>query len=808
MNRRSENLEVHAPAAARSALIEEVLDSLRHKIRRYVLLHGCLLAVIWVCLSYWIALALDYGPVWLGFSELSRTARLVLLSLIAVVLAWILYHWVFRRYYKRLENRSLAMLLERRYPDLQDALATVVQPEPTTDEEPVPDPQERETMLAAAQSRAESQLGQSALSEVFDWRPLLRAAVAAVLLFASILWFAIGNNHAFMTSLRRVYLLDREGWPRECKIEMVGIKVKHADPVTGIEAMNAVRQFSDRSLVVGRASSISVLIRAEMPGPDSPDRRPPAQCHLRYRAVSGASGTLAMNKVGGARDGFQTWAIDGDVLDGVLEKLRFDVRGGDHRIGPFFIEIVPPPIIIETRVDCDFPEYLVDESSSRWTSRIIELASGTQLPLGTRATLISKINRPLAHAFLIDEEGSLVERLAIDASRPEEIRLPVEKVVEPIDLRLVLQDIDGVFSRSVERLSIGAREDTPPKITSVLHGIGTAVTPDARIPIQGSVTDDNDVKSVWVEVQTPVTEMLSVTTEPGRDGQLQGEVDFLQLQREQRLTNELPTEPDGQIALTVMASDFHDLDEREHTGAGTLHELDVVSPAKLLRMLERDEADQRRRLEQILREMTEARNYITRSQSAASENNAGFEPGDQGPGDRDESLEDWQLRQLYVQRALLQTRKSMQEIEGVSLTFDHIRLQLINNRVDAEDRKQRLDEAVARPLMRIAIGSMPHLEELLVEADLNYQRVPEQFDQQGRVDSDTSHVIGEVTTEALAAAEGVLSEIQDVLDSLLKFETQNELLDIVRRLLEQEQQLIERTRALREREAFDDLFKQ
>ncbi|MGI9519855.1 MAG: hypothetical protein ACR2NP_22570 [Pirellulaceae bacterium] len=808
MNRRTANPETQLSPAARSPVIQRVMESLRGYIRRYVLWHGLCLAVIWVCTTYWLAVALDYGPVWFGFSELSQTTRLVLLLVIGCGLAWILYHWVLRRVYRRLTTQSLAMLLERSDPQLQDALATVVIPASPTENAEVPDPDQQAAMMDAARSQAEEQLKRLALSKIFDWKPLTRAAVTAVMLLGSVLWFAIASSDAFMTSVRRVYLLDADGWPRECRIELAGIKVKHSEPVTGIEDMNAVRPFSDGRVIVGKASSISVLVRAELPNPNRRQRRIPAQCRLYYTTADGDRGTLTMNKVGGAREGFQTFAIDGDVLDGVIEDLRFFVRGGDHRIGPFVIEAVPSPIITDTQIECDFPDYLVDESSSRWTSRTIPLTSGTQLPVGTRAMVIASTNRPLSQAYVIDDEGQVVDRLNTEAAGSGEIRIPIEQITEPIDMRLVLRDADGVFSRSTERLAIGAREDTPPRVTSLLHGIGTAVTPDARIPVRGTVTDDNDVKSVWIEVQTPVTDMFNVETDPGRDGQLEGAVDFRQLQREQRLTAELPTEPDGQVALTVMANDYHDLEAREHTGTGTLHELDVVTPAKLLRMLERDEADQRRRLEQILQEMTEARNYIARSQTAANDMGAGFEPGDQGPSHRDESLEDWQLRQLYVQRALLQTQKSMQEIEGVSLTFDHIRLQLINNRVDAEDRKQRLDEQVAQPLMRIATGSMPQLETSLIDADAIYQRIPEQFDQSGAVEVQTSQLIGDATMEALASADGVLSEIQAVLDSLLKFETQNELLDIVRRLLEQEQQLLERTKALREREAFDDLFNQ
>ena len=111
----------------KSVLIDGVLNSLRGQIRRYVLIHGLMLALIWLVVSFWIVLALDYGPVLAGFSEMSRGLRLILLSLIISGLGWILYRWVFCRVRRRLRPQSLALLLEDRFPQLNDALATVIQ---------------------------------------------------------------------------------------------------------------------------------------------------------------------------------------------------------------------------------------------------------------------------------------------------------------------------------------------------------------------------------------------------------------------------------------------------------------------------------------------------------------------------------------------------------------------------------------------------------------------------------------------------------------------------------------------------------
>ena len=48
----------------------------------------------------------------------------------------------------------------------------------------------------------------------------------------------------------------------------------------------------------------------------------------------------------------------------------------------------------------------------------------------------------------------------------------------------------------------------------------------------------------------------------------------------------------GQVGFTVFANDKFNLTDVPNTGAGERYALDVVSPAELLRMLERLEADQ------------------------------------------------------------------------------------------------------------------------------------------------------------------------------------------------------------------------
>ncbi|HRX81961.1 MAG TPA: hypothetical protein P5307_22990, partial [Pirellulaceae bacterium] len=112
------------PAPRIPRRIRRALAGLRWRIRAYVVVEGLSLAVIWICLTFWAGLALDYLPVLLGADEMPRPARALVLAGIAIVLGIILYRWILRRAFVRMADRSMAILLERRHRQFRDSLIT------------------------------------------------------------------------------------------------------------------------------------------------------------------------------------------------------------------------------------------------------------------------------------------------------------------------------------------------------------------------------------------------------------------------------------------------------------------------------------------------------------------------------------------------------------------------------------------------------------------------------------------------------------------------------------------------------------
>ena len=137
------------------------------------------------------------------------------------------------------------------------------------------------------------------------------------------------------------------------------------------------------------------------------------------------------------------------------------------------------------------------------------------------------------------------------------------------------------------------------------------------------------------------------------------------------------------------------------------------------------------------------------------------------------------LRLLRVQRSAQNVHRSAREVYDVGASFDDICLELINNRVDSEERKTRLKEQIASPLQQIANNMYPELQGKLQELER-------------QLDDPT---VGEtVAAQAVDKADEILVALDDILQRMLDLETFNELIDIVRSLIDDQQGLIDETK--------------
>jgi hypothetical protein len=771
-----------------TADVRSLLRQVRRRIRRYVVCEGLALAVAWLGATFWFGLALDYLPVLMGASEMPRGPRAVLLAAIIAVLVYVSYRWILQRAFARLPDPSMALLVERRFRRFQDGLVTAVELAGQPDRAAGFHPE----MLARTRAQAQQLVRGLRAREVFRPGPLAAKVLLALSLVVPIGVFYVLRSDAVEIWVDRLYLLDDRPWPRSAHVEVAGIQIQRAAGGDGVVTLSDVMPFDEqREIKVAKGSTVRLLVRADAAHVVHD------YCTIYYQTAQGDQGTVTMPKQGRIREHFQDFVYDGKPFRGILSSIVFDVRGHDHRVRDYRLQVVPSPALVETTLDCQFPTYLVDEQLSLWLPRTINLASGTQLPRGTRVKVRARANKDLTLVELWDSQRDTTTTIDVAGagSDPRMVEYEVESLQGDLTLALTLHDTDGVVSDPPIRLFVAGVEDQPPTVAATLRGIGAAVTPDVQIPAVGQITDDYDIDRAWFDVVVNQAPARAFPLALAEGGQLDAALD---VRAERARDGGLELKPTDKLALTIMAADKCNLAELPNVGTGDRYQLDVVTPDELLSALERRELGLRRRLEQIIEEVGQLRDAVSRVRRTAT--GAATLPDDEAPAadaatdtsdpaaegtaeDREQSL-----RALRTQRALVQCQKSAQEVLGVAASFDDIREELINNRIDSEDRKVRLKEQIADPLRSIGEGLFPQLDARLKELE---QQLGDAAASDQAVD------------RAVLQADNILLELDRVLQKILELETFNELMNIVRSLIEDQNQLMDRTKKARADEALE-----
>src|SRR5882757_6771713 len=100
--------------------VQQKLHEVRRGIRKYVWLEALAAIAIGLAVAFWVGLLLD----WLF--EPAPSVRLAGMVLAAAGVLWIAYRFLLRRAFVQLNDASLAMVMERRFPELGEHMLTAV----------------------------------------------------------------------------------------------------------------------------------------------------------------------------------------------------------------------------------------------------------------------------------------------------------------------------------------------------------------------------------------------------------------------------------------------------------------------------------------------------------------------------------------------------------------------------------------------------------------------------------------------------------------------------------------------------------
>lgn len=548
----------HAPLLPPEAAT--VLDRLRSRIRSYVLFEGTALVVVLLGALFWGSFVVDWCYFQLSRLELPRWFRAAVLVAGIGLLAAGVVSWIALRLFRAFRTKALALVLERRFPELDDRLITAVEAAEgaETTDSPITSAMLRHTIVEAARTASGLDLG-----SVFDRKPLRRAIITASVLVASVFGLAVTNSAA-MERWIAGYLGLRDGyWPRETEL-IVKVIVQPGD---------RVREFTDGRYKHPKGSDLSLQIEV------APGKKAPEQVRLDARLANGRGNVRAYL----TRVGDQPFR---HTLAGLLDDADIWVTGGDFvNARPYRVQVVQPPEVQSVTLHCLYPEYTgLNERVDGKAVRAKQQVNGAQtsLPLATDFVLDLTANKPLSHIRIEGDAGadrweivliagqpssasvtsgtvimfpiatiSLKSQdgrpevrapwpaSAVDAvwsskkdavalpfvlapdgatSLPEKIRAAAESK-QPIEfplplppdamIRVTLEDTDQIQSTAPAKFTINGIVDQPPLVTTELKGIGSSITRKARIPIAGMLTDDYGVVSARFDYKVDDAEAWS-----------------------------------------------------------------------------------------------------------------------------------------------------------------------------------------------------------------------------------------------------------------------------------------------------------
>ena len=812
--------------------LQETLAELRSRIRRYVLVEGIALVLVVVCGLFWLSFATDWIYFRVSRLELPGWFRsgffvLMLCSLAAGVLIWIV-----TRLLRRLRSRALALIMEKRFPELDDRLITAVELAENGEDQgpPLSSAMQRQTLRDASTS-----VRNLDVSAVFDRRPLNRAVFVAALLATSIAGFGIANAAAVGRWYHAFVLAEENYWDPFRKSSLdVSVVSQPGERIRRLSSDEAYRHPRGADLVV----------RVDVPE----GKVVPEQVTLHYRTIgeSGSGrGRVTMTQIGDrtfrhaltrAVDDHQLWVVGGDFTN----RLAYRV------------EAVDPPTIDRITLDCDYPNYT---GMDAFADQLIPVqGSQVSLPVGTRFLLRAEVNKPLvglrlrcpvfdldvrrmlsasddenppnsrhnalsipregeqnptsvpldpavAEEWFTEEGGLLTLPLVLSPSADDELAHLASADVGPatfipippdVPLQFELFDVDDVQSSEPIRLTVNGIVDLPPTVETRLKGIGRSVTRLASIPIEGAITDDYGVAGARfgyrVDDETEY-QFAELTTAPdGRKAFTLGEAEEPAVER--FLVRPLELSLGQKLILTLFAADADDV-TGPHESHGEVYTFRIVSAEDLLAELYDKELNLRQRFEQIISEVRETREdlAVQRERSLEARRLRGQESGTTDDGDQLEAIQ--ADLDAAADRRLNSLRKNHTETRSIEELFLDIRAELVNNRVDTSSMLERIDDGIVTPLHQINEIDYPEVDRNLALFKL--------------VNEDGRDPTGELET-TLANLDGMLDRMEAVLREMRRRETFNELVKRFQAIIDTQAKIRDETKKARNRALIGGAF--
>jgi len=455
--------------------VRSKLSSLRRAIRGRLIGEGLAWVIMALVAMVFVSLAFDYAL------HLDRAQRggMMVLSLAAV--SYVAWRELVAPLRVPMGGEDLALLVEffdkKRCGQLGDRLISAIQFDRPGALDSLAASNVSEAMVRRVAQEANALAGELELGPLVERRGLRRMAGLACCALGLLAGFTVWQSDLMSLWFQRNVAFADVPWPQKTYL--------------------AVEGGPDFSILRGEDLKVVIAVSPE-------SRTVPSfvTLHARYPSVG-----MTQERLDLAAD--SSGRTFGKVFQAVSEEFQFYVTGGDDekdKLRPHAVSVIDPPGIVEARFTVDYPGYM-----NRPPGKFEGGRGALTAPVGGIVSIAATANKDIQSAAIVLDDQELGAMRIEPVTPPSSTnnvqrgspRLLVgrfaiggENKSRAQTLRFALKDTDGYTNRRGIQYLLQVEADLPPVVELRKQGVGSSITPQARVPMVITARDDCGVAAL------------------------------------------------------------------------------------------------------------------------------------------------------------------------------------------------------------------------------------------------------------------------------------------------------------------------
>lgn len=439
-----------------------------------------------------LMIAVDLFLDW--FFEMDRPQRIVMLGLMLLATVWMVWRFLIKPLRRHVSEDALCLQVENQNKHLGESLISALQFSRESDYE---SRGVSTAMVAATIDRGISSAESLSFDQTLHRGRFLLNAIALFIGVAALVGIGIGTQYLSVFSIwwKRNVLLDEDTrWPQKTVFVVEGVedgvltipngddwlliaRVHEESEITPTEATIEIRRAGKRRIEVMQP------IEADPAAAGDNDGKAKAKKDAKPAGPTGS--------------GFHF------TFQQVLEEFEFRIVSSSGRTEWIQVRLVDRPEVATLNLSITDPDY------AGGRTRTLQHGRDKHYVLkGSTLRISGTASKSLAEAELLG--GAKPERITVDGESFElELKNPLMadttfqiRLIDRVTIKLPNKpEATRLESQPHTSFEVKLREDTAPKLTLKLKGVGAMVVPNALIPCVVDISDDFEISKIRLKYE-------------------------------------------------------------------------------------------------------------------------------------------------------------------------------------------------------------------------------------------------------------------------------------------------------------------